>query len=269
MSKDPNAIFQNLLDQIYPYAQSETHPDAFNVLRLDKLAKKLINLDPALAASARGLIAAVQGHLDAADEQHVLAKKLSRNPRHKMYQALSMRMLGEHESSYFFMQCIMKVMPNPVELLSDEIGLAFMSGHHRDVVAFHMELLRIKAEIPINIQFFIYFNSLIYFSEIDLYAFPEISKLIRSLEKTFNVQSPEFYLEEIEDQLFFWIDVTLDAATITEMNAQISAGRALMTGENVDRYHVNFRELDSKNTKSIQQDALHKFIHNVDFYNYQ
>lgn len=269
MSKDPNVILQKLLDQIYPYAQSETHPDAFNVLRLEKEAKKLINLDPALAASARGLIAAVQGHLDAADEQHVLAKKLSRNPRHKMYQALSMRMLGEHETSYFFIQCIMKVMPNPVELLSDEIGLAFMSGHHRDVVAFHMELLRIKAEIPINIQFFIYFNSLIYFSEIDLYAFPAISKLIHTIEKTFNVQTPELYLEEIEDQLFFWIDVTLDADTVTEMNAQISAGRALMTGENVDRYHVSFRELDSKNTKSIQQDALHKFIHNVDFYSHQ
>ena len=144
--------------------------------------------------------------------------------------------------------------------IASERNLKSMFGISPMLFTFHQTHLRIKAEIPLNIQFFIYFNYLIYYSDIDLYAFPAISKLIRSLEKTFNVQSPEFYLEEIEDQLFFWIDVTLDAATITEMNAQISAGRALMTGENIDRYHVSFRELDSKNTKSIQQDALHKYL---------
>ena len=158
MSVDSTNIFQSLLDQLYVYNINETHPDTFNSLRLEKQAKKLDARHPDLAASARGIIAAVQGNLEESDRQHVLAKKLSRDPRHKMYHAMSLRILGEHESSYFLMQCIMSVMPDPVALLSSEIYLAFKSGHHIDVTRFHHELLRIKAEIPINTQLLIYFN---------------------------------------------------------------------------------------------------------------
>ena len=41
MSEDSTNIFQNLLDQIHVYALSETHPDTFNSLRLEKEAKRL------------------------------------------------------------------------------------------------------------------------------------------------------------------------------------------------------------------------------------
>ena len=70
MSVDSTNIFQSLLDQLYVYNINETHPDTFNSLRLEKQAKKLDARHPDLAASARGIIAAVQGNLEESDRQH-------------------------------------------------------------------------------------------------------------------------------------------------------------------------------------------------------
>jgi hypothetical protein len=268
MSLDSTNIFQKLLDQIYVYNLNETHPDTFNSLRLEKQAKKLDERHPDLAASARGLIAAIQGNLDESDRQHVLAKKLSRHPHHKMYQAMSLRILGEHESSYFFMQCIMSVMPDPVSLLSSEIYLAFKTGHHIEVTRFHHELLRIKAEIPIDTQLLIYFNHLIDLSKISLDVFPKIRILVHSLQKTFKIEEPEFTLEKIDKHLYCWLTTEADPATITQLNTQLASGMALITGENLDRYHIGYRAHDDKDTKSVNIEALHNFVHDVDFYRY-
>ena len=269
MSEDSTNIFQNLLDQIHVYALSETHPDTFNSLRLEKEAKRLDAKDPDLAASARGLIAAIQGNLEESDRQHVLAKKLSRHPHHKMYQASSLRILGEHQASYFYMQCIMRIMPDPVALLNSEIYLAFKSGHHNDVMKYHYEMLRIKAEIPLNTQFLIYFNHTIDKSGISLDVFPKVSVLVHSLQKTFKIEEPDFSLEEINDHLYFWLTTDAAPATITQLNTELAAGMTLIKGENSDRYHIGYRAHDDKNNKSVNMGALHNFVHDVNFYSYE
>ena len=64
MSKDTSSIFQKLMRQLSVYSLNETHPDAFTVTRMKKEAKKIITTNQALAASAYGIIAAVQGDLE-------------------------------------------------------------------------------------------------------------------------------------------------------------------------------------------------------------
>jgi len=241
MSKNSPTLFQKLLDQLSVYALNGTHPDAFTVIRMKKEAKKIITENHALGASAYGLIASVEGDLEESEKQHAIAIKLSRKPHYVMYLSMSMRTLGKHAESYQLMQSIMKVMPNPIDLIDSELVVAFDTGHYEDVKKFYDELGRIQGSITSQALIRAYFSTLILKSKIDLNAFPFIVFLIKSLAKKHNIKEPGTLVELIGDDLFFWIEIEKDDDMITLMNEQLTEGLALIKPYNLDHFHAGFR----------------------------
>ena len=75
-------------------------------------------------------------------------------------------------------------------------------------------------------------------------------------------------MEIVDKHLYCWLTTEADPNTITQLNTQLASGIALMTGENLDRYHIGYRAPDDKDTKSVNIEALHNFVHDVDFYRY-
>ena len=241
MSKNTYTPFQKLMDQLSVYALNETHPDTFTVTRMKKEAKKIINENLALGASAYGLIAAAEGDLEESERQHAIAIKLSRKPHYVMYRSMSMRTLGKHVESYQLMQSIMKLMPKPIELIDAEIIEAFDTGHHHDVKIYYDELVRIQGGISTQALIRVYFSTLIMMSNIDLDAFPFIAFLLKSLAKKHHIKDPGTLVELIGDQLFFWFEIEKDEKSLILMNEQLAGGLALISTYNLDHFHAGFR----------------------------
>ena len=264
MSKNTPTVFQKLLDQLSVYALNETHPDAFTVTRMKKEAKKIITTNQALAASAYGIIAAVQGDLEESECQHAIAIKLSRKPHYVMYRAMSMRTLGKHAESYQLMQSIMKVMPKPIDLINSEIILAFDSGHHQDVINFYDELVRIQGSISSQALISVYFSTLIINSNIDLEAFPFTTLVLKTQQKINNIKDPNTVVELIGNQLYFWLETTKDEQTLSLINEQVANDMATLTSFNLQNFHAGFRtEVPKPNVQYVE---LYKVINEHDRY---
>ena len=261
MQKSKLSNFQKLMGQLSVYAQNETHPDAFTIIRMKKEAKKIIIENQALGASAYGLIAAAEGDLEESEHQHAIAIKLSRKPHYIMYRSMSMRTLGNHAESYRLMQSIMKLMPDPIGLINSEIALAFDTGHHQEVKIYYDELIRIKANIPTEILVRIYFSSLILKSNIDINVFPLIAFLFNSLQKNHHINYPGTLVELIGDHLFFWLKITTDENTLTLMNEQLANGLALLTPFNLDNFHAGFRT--EGESPAMQIEEIYKVINDT------
>ncbi len=264
MSKDTSSIFQKLMEQLSVYSLNETHPTAFIVLRMKKEAKKIITTNQALGASAYGIIAAVEGDLEESERQHAIAIKLSRKPHYVMYRAMSMKTLGKHAESYQLMQSIMKVMPKPIDLLNSEIILAFDSGHHQDVINFYDELVRIQGSISTQALISVYFSTLIINSTIDLEAFPFITLILKSLQKINNIKDPDTVIELVGNQLYFWLEITKDAQTLSLINEQVANELATLTSFNLQNFHAGFRTEVPK--PDVQYAELYKVINDHDRY---
>ena len=264
MSKVKLTNFQKLIDQLSVYSLNETHPDAFTVIRMKKEAKKIITENQALGASAYGLIAAVEGDLEESESQHAIAIKLSRKPHYIMYRAMSMKTLGKHAESYRLMQSIMKVMPKPIDLLNSEIILAFDTGHHKEVIAFYDELVRIQGSITTQALISVYFSTLIINSNIDLEAFPFTTLLLKSLQKINNIKDPNTVVELIGDQLYFWLEIIKDEQTLSLINEQVANGMATLTSFNLQNFHAGFRTEVPR--PEVQYVELYKVINDHDRY---
>ena len=262
MQKSKLSNFQKLMGQLSVYAQNETHPDAFTIIRMKKEAKKIIIENQALGASAYGLIAAAEGDLEESDRQHAIAIKLSRKPHYIMYRSMSMRTLGNHAESYRLMQSIMKIMPKPIDLIDAEIISAFDTGYHQDVKIYYDELCRIKAGISTQALIRVYFSTLILKSNINLNVFPLIALLLKSLAKKHRVKEPGTLVELIEDHLFFWFEIEKDENTLTLMNEQLASDLALITPYNLDHFHAGFRTEAER--QSVQYEDIFKVINDYE-----
>jgi hypothetical protein len=208
MSKDSTNDLYDLISQISVFALGKKKPDAVTVRRMKNTAMGFVKNSAANAATARGLIACIEGKYDESVKQHTLAMKLDKSPYHVMHYAASLRTLGHHEKSYSLMQCVMAELPDPMWLLSSEISMAYETGHYIDVLRFHDEIHRIKLEnVPDSILLFVYFSKLLLDTNVDPYAFPIIIKLMQSIHEkyhtTVNLFSPHH--EQLAAQEFFVI----------------------------------------------------------------
>ena len=258
MSKDPSTAFQNLLDQLRVYALKGTHPDAFTVKRMKKEAQKIITTNIALGASAYGLIAAMEGNLEEAEKQHALAMYVSRKPEYIKYRAMSMRTLNKYTESYRLMQSIMKVMPDPVGLITAEIILAAETGHYQQIKDYYDELIRIKANVSTEILRLVYYSCLIINSKIDLDIFQFTVFLLKSLQKINHAKNSSIRVELIGEELFYWVEIVKDENTIAKMNMQLFNGLALITIYNLDHLHISFRA--KQETPEMQIEDIYKVI---------
>jgi len=263
MSKDSTKDLYKLISQISVYALGKRKPDAVTVRRMKNTAAGFIKDSAANCATARGLIACIEGHYEEAVKQHTLATKLNKNPHHVMHYAVSMRTLGYPAEAYRLVQSVMSQMPDQMGLLSAEISLSFESGHYEDVLRFHDEMLRIKLEnVPTNVLLFVYFSNLLLERNIESSVFPVIANLFESIHDKYQTEPFDSYAIEFnpenKGELFYWVTTTADEQTIAVMNAELASEIALLKYD-LDDYHTGFRAPQTSSAV-ISTDKLNQYL---------